>query len=81
MTKQDLSTPLKLFNASADYTCTNLTPSRVTYLGGTLVKNGSLSVEMTQVPGEITMGEKYAEFNVDEKGFYELFLSIFYNKM
>ena len=38
MTKQDLSTPLKLFNASADYTCTNLTPSRVTYLGGTLVK-------------------------------------------
>ena len=33
---------------------------------------------MKSVPGEVTMGEKYAEFHVDDKELYEMILDIFY---
>lgn len=80
-TKSNISTPLTLFNESSAYSCTNLNPSKVCYLGGTAVMNGSMSIDMISVPGEVKMGEKYAEFIVNEKKFYELFLSIYYTKM
>lgn len=80
-TKQDFGTPINLYNDSAPYSCTNLNPSKVCYLAQTAIKNGSMAIDMVSVPGEVTMGKKYAEFNVDEKAFYEQFLSIYYTKM
>lgn len=80
-TKKDLGTPMRLYNESAEYSCTNLNPSRVSYLAGMLVTNGSMKIDMVSVPGNVTQGEKFAEFNVDEKSFYEMFLNIYYNKI
>lgn len=80
-TKQNIGTPIGLYNESAPYSCTNLNPSKVMYLAQSAVINGSMSIDMHSVPGEIKMGEKYAEFIVNENEFYELFLSVFYNKV
>ncbi len=79
-TKKDFSTPLNLFNLSSDYTCTNLNASKVCYLAEIAVTGGGLSIDMTTVPGEVKMGETYAEFYVNEDAFYELFLDVFYTK-
>lgn len=78
-TKQDISTPLDLFNSASPYMCTNLNPSKVCYLAGIALTNNGMSFEMKNVPGDITMGEKYAEYYVNETEFYEMFLSVFYN--
>ncbi len=77
-TKQDISTPVNLFNASTPYTCTNLNPSKICYLAETAVTSNGMSVEMSSVPGKVKMGETYAEYYVNEKEFYELFLQVFY---
>lgn len=77
-TKENITTPVDLFNASSPYTCTNLNPSRVLYLAESVVMSDGMSVEMSTVPGESKMGKEYAEFYVDESKFYEQFLSVFY---
>ena len=80
-TKKDLTTPLDLFNASAPYSCTNLNPSKVTYLAQQAVLGGVNGIDMLSVPGQVKMGSKYAEFNVSEAEFYQMFLSIYYTKI
>lgn len=79
--KQDVSTPLDLFNAASPYSCTNLNASKVCYLAEEMVTGSGVSTQILSVPGEVKMGEKYAEFYVNEDEFYELFLSVFYNKV
>lgn len=72
-TKEDLTTPIDLFNASAPYSCTNLNPSKVSYLAQQAVLGGMSGIDMVSVPGQVAMGSKYAEFNVSEAEFYQLF--------
>ena len=38
-------------------------------------------IDMMSVPGQIKMGKKYAEFNVSEAEFYQMFLNVYYTKM
>lgn len=81
-TKEDLTTPVSLFNASAPYSVTNLNPSRITFLAQKLVSGGSVSMTMTNVPGTAALNkEEYAEYTVNEKEFYEVFLNTFYKKV
>lgn len=80
-TKKDLTTPLDLFNASAPYSCTNLNPSKVTYLAQQAVLSGLNGIDMLSVPGQVKMGTKYAEFNVSEAEFYQMFLNVYYTKI
>ena len=80
-TKKDLTIPLDLFNASAPYSCTNLNPSKVTYLAQQAVLGGLSGIDMVSVPGQVKMGTKYAEFNVSEAEFYQMFLNVYYTKI
>lgn len=80
-TKKDLTTPLDLFNASAPYSCTNLNPSKVTYLAQQAVLGGLSGIDMLSVPGQVKMGTKYAEFNISEAEFYQMFLNVYYTKI
>lgn len=81
-TKQDITTPVDIFNASSPYSCTNLNPSKISYLASELVMGNGMSIEMKTVEGSLTQDEEgYALYNIDEKAFYELFLSVFYEKM
>lgn len=77
-TKADFSTPLNLFNAASEYSCTNLNASKVCYLAATAISNGGMSYETLSVPGEAKQNGDYAEFYIDETKFYEMFLSVFY---
>lgn len=77
-TKSDISTPLNLFNASSEYSCTNLNASKVCYLAATALTNNGFSYDTLNVPGEAKLNGNYAEFYVDETNFYEMFLSVFY---
>lgn len=82
LTKHDFSVPLNVFNAASSYSCTNLNVSKVCYLAEEMITdNGGVSTEFYNVPGEVVMGEKYAEYYVNEDEFYEMFLDVFYNKV
>lgn len=77
-TKADIMTPLNLFNVASPYSCTNLNPSKVSYLAETIFANGGITMEMVTVPGEAKQGEIFAEYYIDEEKFYEMFLDIYY---
>lgn len=77
--KSDPSLVLDLYSTIDDYSTTNLTTAKMTYLASTaLSKLDSYSdIEFVNVPGTVEKGE-YAEFNVDQDGLMELMLDLFY---
>ncbi|MEE1218608.1 MAG: LCP family protein [Ruminococcus sp.] len=80
-TKNNFSTPLDLFDASKHYSSSNLNPSKISYLAANVLLSDGFAIDTASIPGKIEMGEKYAEYYVDEEKFFEMFLSIFYNKV
>lgn len=71
-----------LFNDSAPYSCTDIDASKVAYLAKEVALGGSLKTEIITVPGKTTLNaNEQAEFTIDEKAFFEQFLSVFYEKM
>lgn len=79
-TKEDVTVPLSLYQVASknDNMITNISLSKVTYMATQLLKVNFSEENMKSVPGEVTMGEKYAEFHVDDKELYEMILDIFY---
>lgn len=77
MTKQDLTTPVTLFNIVKDYSVTNLNASKISALGYTVATSGA-EVEFKKVPGEVIHNGEYAEYVVDEQGMLELILDVYY---
>lgn len=80
-TKQDFSTPLNIFNSVQPYTNTNIDAAKVSYLAYLFTQNGFNTDQMLTVPGEAKMGDKYAEYHVNEEEFYEMILSVYYTKV
>lgn len=80
--KKEPSYALDLFNESAPYSCTNLNASKVTYIAQDIAFHGSLKTNMQTVPGDVSLNsENKAEYTVNEKDFYEQFLSVYYERM
>lgn len=77
MTKQDLSTPVNLYNIVSSNSVTNLNASRISAIGYTIATSGA-SCEFAKVPGEVIHNGEYAEYVVDEQGLLELILDIYY---
>lgn len=78
--REDIGVPVKLYKIAAegDNMVTNVNITRVSYLA-TLLPNVSFSEEnLMNVPGTVEMGEKYAEYHVDDKALYEMILELFY---
>lgn len=80
-TKSDVSVPLNLYQAAADYMVTDISSSEITYLASLVVKNGISGGDMLTVPGEVRDGGKYAEFIPDDQKLFELILDVFYKKV
>lgn len=78
MTKQDLSTPVTLYNIVQENSETNLTTSTITALATCLISNGVTDIEFIKVPGTLTSDGTYAEYVVDEEAFYEMILDVYY---
>ena len=80
--KRKPSTAVDLFNESKQYSCTNLDAAKILYMAQDLARNGALETSMLTVPGTTTLSkDEQAEYNINEKDFYEQFLSVFYEKM
>lgn len=79
-TRSDISVPLTLYQTASEYMITNIGPSEVTYLASKVLGTGFSEGDMHSIPGEVVMGEQYAEFYPDEEALYELILDVFYNK-
>ena len=82
MTKEDIMTPVKLFNIAmeGDYMVTNLTMQKVTYLTTIFSKVNFTEESFKTIPGQVVAGEEYAEFHVDDEVLYQMILDTFYLK-
>lgn len=80
-TKSNVTTVVDLYNAASPYVVTNVGVGKVVYLANSVLQGSFSDFDMQNVPGTVTMGEKYAEFNIDEDAFFELFLEIYYDKV
>lgn len=82
LTKNDPTTPISLYNSISDYCKTDIDAAKITYLSSLFVTNGFSSDEnIVKVPGQAVMGEKYAEYNVDNDKFFEEILNTYYTRV
>ena len=40
-----------------------------------------MDFEILNIPGDMSMGDEYAEYRIREEEFFEQFLSVFYDKV
>ena len=79
-TKRNIAFPLKLYQEIEPYVVTNLDSSEMIYLASEVAGYDFDDVEILSVPGETVMGEQFEEFYIDEDAFYQMVLSVFYEK-
>lgn len=80
-TKEDISTPLDLYNVVLDNAVTNITPSKVTYLAVNTISKleAENDIEYKSIEGEVVKSEEgYAEFHPDDTKLFELVLDTYY---
>lgn len=81
-TKKDITTPITLFNASAPYSCTNLNPSKISVMAKEVVTGKGLDFEFKRATGAIALDDtNHVVLTLDEEKFFELFLSVYYEKV
>lgn len=81
-TKKDIGVPISVYNATKPYSCTNLNASRIIYLATEYILNRNMKIKMESVPVTVSVNEnRNAENYVKEEEFYEMFLSVFYEKV
>lgn len=78
-TKEDLTTPVKLYQEISDDIVTNLSVSDISYLASQAVSCEISMDNLTVIQGEITSDGTYAAFYPDEQALYELILKTYYN--
>ncbi len=78
--KKNPSTIKGLYDVTMNYCTTNVGLAKVTYLASSLLGSGFKGLETATLPGEMVMGEKYAEYHVDTEKGYEMILDLFYNE-
>lgn len=81
LTKSDFSTPVNLYNAAEQYSCTNITLNGVTFLATELLGKGNITTDTKTLPVDVKQTDDHAENYLREEEFYELFLSVFYDEV
>lgn len=78
----DASAITDLYNTAMRYGVTNVGLSDVSYLAVSFVTKANGQFETFSTPGKMVEGDdKHAEYYVDETGFYETILSIYYKQI
>ncbi|MCR5653633.1 MAG: LCP family protein [Ruminococcus sp.] len=77
-TRAKLTVPLDVYNIAKPYITTNIGLNEVAYFTVTALRGGFTGLDVQNVPGKTKQGEKYAEFYVNEKKFFEMFLDLYY---
>ena len=81
--KKDITKAVSVYNETAPYSCTNLNAAKVTYLASEFVAGKGMSSQISSVPGKISLDEStgLARYDIDQEKFFELFLSVYYEKV
>ncbi len=81
-TKEDIKTPLRLYNSVSDYMVTDIDAAAVTYYTSVFLKSGfSADENFIKLPGRTTASEKYAEYYVDNEALFDMILDIYYTEV
>ena len=79
--KEDLSLPVKLYQTAEKQMVTSISLDQAVYLC-TEYMTGSFDTDnIYTIAGEVTKGEEYAEFTVDDDALYQLILDVFYEEV
>lgn len=76
--KENLGIVMTLYQAVRDYMTTDIDLSEALYLAKVALKGDFSEVSLITVPGEVIMGDTYAEYQVDDTALYEILLNVFY---
>ncbi len=79
--KEDLSLPIKLYQTAEKQMVTSISLDQAVYLCTEYMNCTFDTDNIYTIDGEVTMGEKYAEFNVDDDALYQLILDVFYEEV
>ena len=81
-TKQDIKTPLRLYNSVSDYMVTDIDASMITYYTSIFVRSGfSAEDNFVKLPGTTTASEKYAEYYVDSDALFDMIINTYYTEV
>ena len=76
-TSMSASDASKIYDEISDYTVTNMTIADFILE----IKDYTYSGEMYNLPGEMTDGENFEEYNVDSEELYKMIIDIFYDEV
>ena len=79
--KEDLSLPVKLYQTAEKQMVTSISLDQAVYLCTEYTNSSFDTDNIYTIEGEVTMGEKYAEFHVDDDALYQLILNVFYEEV
>ncbi|MBO4894803.1 MAG: LCP family protein [Clostridia bacterium] len=79
--KKNFTLVTKLYNQAMNYTVTDISLDKVTYLASTAISKDVGVRDYVTVPGEYVQGEKLAEYHVDRTALFEMILSLYYTKL
>ena len=79
--KKDVTFPVSLYGTLSKYMVTDISVDEVGYLATQVLNYSFDSDNMHVLEGQITEGEKYEEFWVDEDALYRLILDTFYEEI
>lgn len=82
LTRDDIKTPIKLYNSVEDYLVTDIDVPMITYYTSIFLKTGFNADEnMIKLPGTTTASEKYAEYYLDNAALFDIILDIYYKEV
>lgn len=79
-TKEDITTPVKLYNGIKDYVVTDISADEMVYLAEQLPQYEFSIDRIYTTPGETVMGEKYEEFYPNHDEIKQMILDLYYIK-
>lgn len=79
--KEDFSLPVKLYQTAEKQMVTSVSLDQAVYLCTEYMNSSFNTDNIYTIDGEVTMGEKYAEFRVDDEALYQLILDVFYEEV
>ena len=79
--KEDMSLPVKLYQTAEKQMVTSISLDQAVYLCTEYMNCSFDAGNIYTIDGEVTMGEKYAEFHVDDEALYQLILDVFYEEI
>lgn len=81
-TKQDIKTPLRLYNSISDYLVTDIDASMITYYSSVFVRSGfSADDNFVKLPGTTTASEEFAEYYVDNSALFDMIINTYYKEV